>query len=538
MRLDGLQQLIEDFRCAADDIAGIEIVAFPRQVTHESAGFLDQQRAGCHVPGGEAEFPEAIDATGCEVGQVERSRAGTAYARTATGHLLENGEIGVDMIEHAIGETGAEQGLFEFGALADADALVVEEGARALACGKQFVAVRVKNHRMRQHTLVGERDGHGILWKAMDEVCRAVERIDDPQEFGVGFVAARLFGQDAVAGIDFAQGFDDGRFGGAVDLGDEVVLLLDADLDLAEVEAGAADHAAGAAGGLDGRIEHVVHGGGLLLGKSMNSKPSAMPVPESIRRFRVVLSHPSHPGNIGAAARAMKTMGFSRLVLVNPKIFPDAQAEAMASGAGDVLASAQVVGSLAEALHGTILALGMTARRRDLATEPRWARQGAAELAAEAAQGEVALVFGNETSGLSNEELSLCARWAMIPANPEYTSLNLAAAVQLMCYELRLALIAAPLLQGEPACAVSPAPTFHKIGTSATHDAVEGLMAQLESAAVDSGFLDPENPRRLMLRLRRLFGRAGLEKEEVNILRGLLASFLQPTGKRHRPTGD
>ncbi|MDP1651289.1 MAG: RNA methyltransferase [Rhodocyclaceae bacterium] len=258
-------------------------------------------------------------------------------------------------------------------------------------------------------------------------------------------------------------------------------------------------------------------------------------MPESIRRFRVVLSHPSHPGNIGAAARAMKTMGFSRLVLVNPKIFPDAQAEAMASGAGDVLASAQVVGSLAEALHGTILALGMTARRRDLATDPLWARQGAAELAAVAAQGEVALVFGNETSGLSNEELSLCARWAMIPANPEYTSLNLAAAVQLMCYELRLALTAVPMLQGEPACAVSPAPTFHKLGTPATHDAVEGLMAQLESAAVDSGFLDPESPRRLMLRLRRLFGRAGLEKEEVNILRGLIASFLQPTGKRHRP---
>lgn len=250
-----------------------------------------------------------------------------------------------------------------------------------------------------------------------------------------------------------------------------------------------------------------------------------MPVPESMQRFRVVLSHPSHPGNIGAAARAIKTMGFSRLVLVNPKIFPDAQAEAMASGAGDVLASAQIVGSLAEALHGTVLALAMTARRRDLATEPLWTREGAAELAAVAALGEVALVFGNETSGLSNEELALCARWAMIPANPEYTSLNLAAAVQLMCYELRLALIAVP-----------PAPSFHEAGTPATHDEVEGLMAHLENVAVESGFLDPENPRRLMLRLRRLFGRAGLEKEEVNILRGLIASFLQPTGKRHRPS--
>jgi tRNA/rRNA methyltransferase len=257
----------------------------------------------------------------------------------------------------------------------------------------------------------------------------------------------------------------------------------------------------------------------------MNSKPLATLAPESLRRIRIVLSHTSHPGNIGAAARAMKTMGFSRLVLVNPKIFPDAQAEAMASGAGDVLASAQIVGSLAEALQGTVLALAMTARRRDLATGPFWAREGAAELAAVAAQGEVALVFGNETSGLSNDELAMCARWAMIPANPEYTSLNLAAAVQLMCYELRLALIAVP-----------PAPSFHESGTPATHEEVEGLMTHLESVAVDSGFLDPDNPRRLMLRLRRLFGRAGLEKEEVNILRGLIASFLQPTGKRHRPS--
>lgn len=259
----------------------------------------------------------------------------------------------------------------------------------------------------------------------------------------------------------------------------------------------------------------------------MNSKLSAQPVPESLRRVRVVLSHTSHPGNIGAAARAMKTMGFSRLVLVNPKILPEAQAEAMASGAGDVLAAAQIVGSLAEALSGTVLALAMTARRRELAAEPLWARDGAAELAAVAAQGEVALVFGNETAGLSNEELAQCARWALIPANPEYSSLNLAAAVQIMCYELRLA-----LLGGLP-----PAPVVAGAGAPAAHEDVDGLIAHLEQAGIASGFLDPERPGRLMLRMRRLFGRAGLEKEEVNILRGLLASFTQPTGKRHPSAG-
>jgi tRNA/rRNA methyltransferase len=242
-----------------------------------------------------------------------------------------------------------------------------------------------------------------------------------------------------------------------------------------------------------------------------------------MQHVRIVLSHTSHPGNIGAAARAMKTMGFSRLVLVNPKVMPEAQAEAMACGADDVLAAAQVCSSLAEALSGTVLAMAMTARRRELATEPLWARAGVAELAGVAMHGEVALVFGNETAGLSNEELSQCGRWALIPANPNYSSLNLAAAVQLVCYELRLAMLG-----------VAPTPTVAGAGATAMHEEVDGLMAHLEAAAITSGFLDPERPGRLMLRLRRLFARAGLEREEVNMLRGLLASFERPTRKQHR----
>ena len=255
----------------------------------------------------------------------------------------------------------------------------------------------------------------------------------------------------------------------------------------------------------------------------MDSKPS---LAESFRRVRVVLSHTSHPGNIGAAARALKTMGFGRLVLVRPKIFPDPQAEAMASGAGDVLANAQIVDHLDEALQGTVLAVAMTARRRDLAVAPLWAREASRELARVAQAGEVALVFGNETSGLSNEELARCQRWAMVSANPDYSSLNVAAAVQVMCHELRLSLL-------DGAGAVPPAPDFSGGGVPATHDEVEAMLVHLQAAAVSSGFLDPDNPRRLMLRLRRLFGRAGLEKEEVNILRGLIASFLEPTGKAH-----
>jgi tRNA/rRNA methyltransferase len=239
-----------------------------------------------------------------------------------------------------------------------------------------------------------------------------------------------------------------------------------------------------------------------------------MTLPDALARIRIVLSHPSHPGNIGAVARAMKTMGLRRLVLVAPRHFPDPQATAMATGATDVLEAATVCTSLAEALAGTVSATALTGRRRELATEPQWARQAAAELVEASAEGEVALVFGNETAGLSNEEVALCRRWALIPTSPDYRSLNLAQAVQILCYELRLAAVD----PGRP-------PPVAEAGEPASHEEVEALMAHLERAAVGRGFLDPRQPKRLMPRMRRLFARAGLEKEEVNILRGLLSAF-------------
>lgn len=238
----------------------------------------------------------------------------------------------------------------------------------------------------------------------------------------------------------------------------------------------------------------------------------------SFDRIRVVLTQTSHPGNIGAAARAMKVMGLSRLVLVNPKLFPDAQATAMAAGADDVLAEARVVSSLGEALAGTTLAVAMTARRRELAVPALWARDAAREVLAQAATGEVALVFGNETAGLSNDELAQCARWAMIPVNPGFSSLNLAAAVQVMCYELRQA----ALDPGAP-------PPISGAGLPASHDEVEHFIAHLERAAIGSGFLDPAVPKRFNARMRRLFARATVEKEEVAILRGLLAALEKKT---------
>lgn len=234
---------------------------------------------------------------------------------------------------------------------------------------------------------------------------------------------------------------------------------------------------------------------------------------DPLARIRIVLSRTSHPGNIGAAARAMKTMGLSRLHLVEPRRFPDPEATSRASGASDVLDAAVVAGSLPEALRGSVLAAGFTARRRELGPPVRWLREAAAEIAAQPAGGEVALVFGNETAGLSNEELALCQIPVAIPTNPDYASLNLAAAVQLACYELRMA------------CAV-PAPVGPQPGFEpAALEEIDGLFGHLERAILASGFLDPANPGRLMPRLRRLFARTRLEREEINILRGMLNSF-------------
>ena len=236
----------------------------------------------------------------------------------------------------------------------------------------------------------------------------------------------------------------------------------------------------------------------------------------ALARVRIVLSHPSHPGNIGAAARAMKNMGLADLALVAPRRFPDPDAVAMAAGAADLLREARVTTTLEAALADCVLAVGLTARRRELSHPAQGLREAAPQiLAAAGGDARVALVFGNETSGLSNDELAKCQRLATIPADPAYSSLNLAGAVQIACYELALA---AGAFSASPGGA----------GTSATIDDLEGFFAHLESAAVASGFLDPKQPGRFMERMRRLFARTGVEREEVKLLRGLLAALEKP----------
>ena len=239
--------------------------------------------------------------------------------------------------------------------------------------------------------------------------------------------------------------------------------------------------------------------------------------PLALDRIRVVLSRTSHPGNIGAAARAMKTMGLRDLWLVAPEAFPDEVATARASGAADLLESARVVGTLQEALADTVFSAALTARRRELSLPRMQARDAARELVARSEDGIVALVFGNETSGMTNEEVGLCSLPVTIPTDPEFSSLNLGAAVQVLSYELRMAALgeaaAAPAdVQAEPA----------------THADFEGFMSHLERVVTASGFHDPANPKRLLPRMRRLFNRVRLEKEEVAILRGMLTTLETP----------
>ncbi|MEE8118266.1 MAG: RNA methyltransferase [Gammaproteobacteria bacterium] len=228
-------------------------------------------------------------------------------------------------------------------------------------------------------------------------------------------------------------------------------------------------------------------------------------------RVRIVLVETSHPGNIGAAARAMKNMDLDELWLVAPKSFPDVEATARASGAQDILESARVVESLDEAIAGCAVVAGTSARLRRLAWPEITPRECATLIRELPGDVSTAIIFGREKTGLTNDEMDRCSHMLSIPANPEYSSLNLAAAVQIVGYELFDSKASRKSVE-EPE---SP---------PATADELERYYAHLESVMVEIGFLNPDNPRHLMRRIRRLHNRAGLDQNEVNILRGILTA--------------
>lgn len=242
---------------------------------------------------------------------------------------------------------------------------------------------------------------------------------------------------------------------------------------------------------------------------------------EALANVRIVLCRPTHPGNIGATARAMKTMGLAQLALVAPRRFPAPEASALAAGAEDVLAKAVVCTTLADAVQDCRLVIGSSARPRRIGWPTLNPDAAARQLCLAAEGGPVALVFGQERTGLTNEELDRCQSVVVIPANPAYASLNLAGAVQVLAYELRRAALAT----------ASGMPAGGNEGTPVTHEQLDHLYRHLEEVLIEVGFLDPANPRLLMRRLKRLFNRAGLDQNELNILRGILTEVQR--SRRH-----
>lgn len=253
--------------------------------------------------------------------------------------------------------------------------------------------------------------------------------------------------------------------------------------------------------------------------------------------LRVVLVGTTHPGNIGGVARAMKNMGVSQLVLVGPRDFPSDVAFARAAGATDILDSARVVETLDQAIADCQLVVGASARGRHIpwpVVDPRQLAEQVMSVFA-AASGElpqVALVFGREDRGLTNDELHRCHRHVHIPSNPDFSSLNLAAAVQVICYELRMESLAA--VQYSVGAQVESEPYW---GTawdieSASSDELERLFVHMAKVMIDIEFLDPENPRQLMTRLRRLYLRSHLDQVEVSVLRGVLTATEKAIAKQ------
>lgn len=236
---------------------------------------------------------------------------------------------------------------------------------------------------------------------------------------------------------------------------------------------------------------------------------------ERLNRVRVVLVGTTHPGNIGSAARAMKAMGVTDLVLVAPERFPHADATALASGADDLLARARVVEDVAAAVSDCVWVVGTSARLRTHSVPVLGPDVAAGQALENAALGPVALVFGREHSGLTNTELDYCNAFVQIPTVPDFSSLNLAGSVQVMTYALRMA----ALTGMDPGQASAAGEARDPL---ATQDEMEGLFRHFEQALTTIEVLDPDNPRNLMRRLRHLYMRAGLTSSEVRMLRGIL----------------
>lgn len=262
------------------------------------------------------------------------------------------------------------------------------------------------------------------------------------------------------------------------------------------------------------------------------SQNTSIETSSSFQHVRFIMVNPSHPGNVGAAARAIKTMGFHDLCLVAPRfadVLQQSDAISLASGATDVLASARIVDTLQQALAPVTMAFALTARARIIGP-PACDIREAAHLSGEhlqQADRKIAIVLGTERSGLTNEDIALCQRVCHIPANPEYSSLNVAQALQLCAWEMRYALASSagmallPTTEGKPDAGNEPAP----------NEKIQALMEHWEQAITEVGFLDPAHPKKLVPRMRHMFGRNALSIDEVDMMRGLCTAMIKTARK-------
>lgn len=236
-------------------------------------------------------------------------------------------------------------------------------------------------------------------------------------------------------------------------------------------------------------------------------------------KIRIVMVETTHPGNIGAAARAMKAMSQERLFLVNPKIFPSAEVTARAAGADDLLARAKVCSTLAEAVSDCVLVVASTARDRRIPWPVYDPGECARQVVTATQSGNVAIVFGRESSGLNNQELELCNLVMKIPTNPDFSSLNIASAIQIVCYEIM------------QFCKSGVTTDLANASPLATSEQMCKFFEHLETCSTNIGFINPEKPRNSMRRMKRLFNRVQLDQDEVNMLRGFLVACEEAAGK-------
>ena len=273
----------------------------------------------------------------------------------------------------------------------------------------------------------------------------------------------------------------------------------------------------------------------MTLPQSSESRPIGA---DLFARVRFIMVNPSHPGNVGSAARAIKTMGFGALHLVaphDPEVLNNPDAHALASGAGDILEQAQIHDSLADALGPVTLAFALTARARAIGPPPCDIREAATQAAVHLSRqphGEIAMVLGTERSGLSNEDITLCQQVCHIPANPVYSSLNVSQALQLAAWEMRYALL--------PVTGDARMPDTHALhhdpGTDpADSERVQAMLEHFEQALLAVGFLDPHHPKKLIPRMRQMWIRNRLSVDEVDMVRGLCTAMIRTSGNPSSP---